>query len=93
MRKAILVVRNTALYGAPFWCHPLCRSCKCDYEEKEDNVPVADTDFVAKSPTQAFSLVLANTPPRWSGTMRWISILMVLTFLRHPKEVHGPLSL
>ncbi len=36
-------------------------------------VPVADTDFVAKSPTQAFSLVLANTPPRWSGTMRWIS--------------------
>ena len=27
----------------------------------------------------SFSLVLANTPPRWSGTMRWILILMLIT--------------
>ncbi len=38
-------------------------------------VPVADTNFVAKSPTQEFSLVLVNTTPRWSGTMRWIGLV------------------
>ena len=46
----------------------------------------------AESPgriTHVFSLVLANTPPKWAGTMRWISILMLLAFLRHPKHGKG----
>ena len=47
-------------------------------------IPVADMSPVATRAPEAFSLVLTSTPPGGSGTMRWISILMLLTFLQPP---------